>query len=219
MSWGTGFRGWPLVDTLDPGELNNIIPYLSFWIPAGAFTAGYNNPGIWHPIHIAAQEQSVDAWECPFGQQSEMFCIISMKNWPVNWAAPAWRVSPVWLQFDDAAAPVPTEFVNWTSAFLNCIMGGSLDRSNNPFEYPILSPALDAWEVSGGDAASLEKAISIVQVNGDAGSASGRNTILIEIERHSGGTWPQDTFGNSAYLLGIEVQYKTNFYNIAQWPV
>lgn len=215
--WGNGApRGWP-GEQITASELNTLIPFGQLYIAAGEFTAGAEDPGIFHPIRMNAQEQAVDAWECPYNQQSEMFCIKDFKGMYVDWTDPQFRIRPVWLQVDDAAAPAPVEYVNWTSALLNTVVGGSYDQSNNPFEYSMLSPVLDAWDKGGGKAADAQASIGITSLNGDALSASGSNSILFEIERHSGGAWPQDTYTHSAYLLGIGVQYKTDFSNFAQW--
>lgn len=217
MSWGNGApRGWP-GEQITASELNTLIPYGQLWLPAGCFTASANLPGIWHPIQINSQEQALDAWECVAGNQSEMFTLIDLKGAYVNWADPQFRVRPVWFQIADEEAPSPTEYVLWNSAILNVIIGGSYDRSNNVNEYSMLSPVLDAWEKSGGTGADPEAAIGITAINGDAFETAKSNSIMLEIERHSGGGYPSDTYGDSAYLLGVGLQYKTNFTNTAQW--
>lgn len=220
MAWGNGApRGWPGIDTLDPGELTTNIPYSSLWLPASVFNAGFSDPATWHPIRIASQEQALDAWECPAGQQSSIYTLIDFKSLPFDASAPNFRVRPVWLQVDDASAPSPTEYVLWNCAFLCVLNGNSFDRSNNISEYSMLSPVQDQWEKAGGKNGDLEASISIPALNGDTPSASNSNSFMIEIERHSGGGYPSDTYGESAYLLGLAVQYKTDFANIAQWPV
>jgi hypothetical protein len=209
--------GWP--GGLSAESLGDVVPFGQIYIAAGEFTASPDDPGIWHPIQMNAQEQAVDAWECPYNQQSEMFCIKDFKGMYVDWSDPQFRVRPVWLQIDDENAPDPTQFVNWTSALLNTVVGGSYDQNNNTFEYSMLSPALAAWDKAGGKTGDNQASIGITSVNGDALSATGSNSLLIEIERHSGGAWPQDTFQNSAYLLGVGIQFKTNFSNYGQWPI
>lgn len=217
---GTGRLGWGTRDTtLTPAQLTALIPYGQIWLPAGAFTAGANLPGIWHPIRINAQEQALDAWECVAGNQSEMYTLVDFKGHYVDWANPQFRVRPVWLQVDDAAAPAPTEYVLWNSAILNVVVAGSYDRSNNVNEYSMASPVQDAWEKGGGKAGDTEASINIAAINGDAFSAANSNSIMLEIERHSGGIYVADTYGESAYLLGVGLQYKTDFSNNAQWSV
>lgn len=205
----------PFPPNVNANWLNKLFPYMTFFLPAGAFTAGFSNPGIWHPIHIAAQEQSLDSWECPTGVQSEMFCVVDFSSLPLDVSAPSFRIRPVWLQLDDVAAPVPVEFVDWNTALLNVLFGASFNRSNNANEYNILSPVLAQWIKAGGNAADVENTIAITTINGDALSATDSNTIMFEIERH--GQVAGDTYGESAYLLGIGVQYKTDFNNISQW--
>ena len=207
----------PFPPSANANTLNKLFPYMTFFLPAGAFSAGYSLPGIWHPIRIAAQEQSLDTWECPAGGQSEMFCVVDFSRLPLDVSAPSFRIRPVWLQLDDATAPDPVEYVDWNTALLNVLFGASFDRSNNANEYNILSPVLNQWIKAGGNAADVENTIPITTINGDALSAADSNTIMFEIERHSGPGYPDDTYGESAYLLGIGVQYKTDFNNIAQW--
>lgn len=218
MSWGNGApRGWPDSNTLTPGQLTSNIPYLSLFLPAGNFTAGFDNPAIWNPIHIAAREQSLDAWEFVKADQSEVFTIFDFKSLPFDAAAPNFRIRPIWLQLTDAVAPSPTEFVLWNCAILNVLNGGSFDRSNNINEFDMPSPVQDQWEKSGGKSGDLEASIAIATLNGDTPSGSNSNTFMFEIERHA--IDAGDTYAESAYLLGVAIQYKTDFANIAQWPV
>lgn len=200
-------------------QLNTLIPYSSFFLEAGEFTASANLPAIWHPIQINAQEQALGAWECVYGNQSEVFCIKDLKGCCVNWADPQFKIRPVFCQIDDVTAPDPVEYALWSSAVLNVTMGNSYDRTNNTFEYSMLSPVVDAWDKAGGKAADLEASIAITAINGDAFSLTGSNSVLFEIERHSGGGYVSDTYEESVYLFGIGVQYKTNFANNAVWSV
>jgi len=205
----------PFPPNVNASWLNTLFPYMTFFLPAGAFSAGYEDPGIWHPIRIGTQEQSLDAWECATGVQSEMFCVVDFSRLPLDVSAPSFRIRPVFLQLDDVTAPNPVEYIEWTSALLNVNFGASFDRSNNPNEYDLFSPVLDQWIKAGGNDADVENTIAITTINGDALSAADSNTIMFEIERH--GQTAQDTYTKSVYLLGIGVQYKTDFNNIAQW--
>jgi hypothetical protein len=147
-----------------------------------------------------------------------MFAIVSLQALPIKWSAPLFKIYPVWMQISDTTAPSPTKYVGWSAAICAVLMGNSLDKNNNTYEYKILSPALDKWKIAGGDASSIQRAIAITALNGDTPANTNRNTLLIEVERESGGGFTDDTYANPAYLLGIGIQYATEFSNIAVWP-
>jgi len=79
-----------------------------------------------------------------------------------------------------------------------------------------LTPTEDQWVIASGTAGDQEESEPLT-VTGDALSATNTNILTFAVERH-GDTIDDDYLG-SVHLLGVMLQWKTNFANILEWPV
>jgi hypothetical protein len=221
MAWGNAApRGWPDQDTLDPTELSLIYPYKQIFFPAGIMTGSINKEPTFQALRIASQDQAFDVWTFPnTDPEKEVHFVWAINKLEINVAALEIIAYPVWLQSVDAAAPAPTEHVLWTIAIGNRNRDGDLNFNMDPGtgeEVDIQSPVLDQWHVAGGDTSNVQAGGRITTLTGtNPASAGNWNLLQFMVERQSQDVL--DTYANEAHLLGVAIQYKTNFNNVAQW--
>lgn len=222
MSWGNGApRGWPGTDTLDPAELTAQIPYLQTHIPVSAFSPGNGTRGaIFQSLQINAQQQALDVLEFPPGEDRECYTVIQIRNLPFfNFNDAGLKVYPMWMQIDQVSQPDPPEFVIWEAGIGIAKNGESFDFTMEPTPLGQQVPSIveAAW-IHNGAGANGDEAMRCPDINffGSTLDEDDWNGIVIEVERF--GAALGDTFLDSAYLLGVSIQYKTDFANNAAWP-
>jgi len=221
MSWGNGApRGWPDQDTLDPTELTANYPYKQIFFPAGIMTGAYNKEPTFQALRIAAQDQAFDVWTFPdTDPEKEVHFVWPINKLEIDVSSLEIIVYPVWLQSVDSSAPSPTEYVLWSIAIGNRNYNGDLNFNIDPggaLETDIQSPVLDQWHFAGGDTSDTQAGGRITGFSGTTpASASNWNLLQFMVERQSQDIL--DTYEEEAHLLGVALQYKTNFNNVSQW--
>ena len=216
-----GRLGWGSVDTLDPAELTAQIPFLSTHIPASAFSGGVGvRSPIFQSVQINAQQQVFDVLEYPTNEDREAYAVIQLRNFPFfNFTDPQIKCYPLWMQIDQVAKPSPDEFVVWEVGVGVAKNAESFDFTMEPTPLGQQVPSLvgAAW-VHKGAGPNGDEAIRCPTANifGNALDKDDWNAIVFEMERF--GAAAADTFADSAYFIGLSIQYATDFSNNAAWP-
>jgi len=217
MAWGT-WRGWPDTDTLTPGQLTANIPYTSVYFPSNTMVPGAIKPTTFQTIQINARQRAQDVQEFPAGINTECFFTLDMRAAPIDLINPSFKLAPQLIQIDQVAKPSPDQFAQMEFSIGVSKDGTTIDYIMEGAPEVAIKCLVDgAWKsfVCG---TTGDKAVSIPTLFGD-GALSGIdfNFLTFEIERWA--TSPEDNFLNSVYCLGCGLQYKTDFNNIAEWPV
>lgn len=199
-----------------PAELTTAYPYKQKWFPAAVMNAQVNDhEAVFCARPIAAQNQAYDCWCFPeWSGGHGVVWTWGIKAFEMDVVDPQIKMLPIWFQYDDATAPDPTEFVDWEFAVGNAGYDYDLNFVLHNGEVKKSSPVLDQWHLSGGYSGNGENTWAGMTLQGEALNASDFNLLQFSLIR--GGS--VDTWDDSAALIGVIVQYKTNFENIAVWP-
>lgn len=204
-------------DQFTANELNNVYEYGQFWIPAGALTPGVTagctvepyesssaNPATWT---VAKFDTAVD---------QDAHFTWGFKSDFVNVATPRIKLSPIW--FVKTLGVDPNDLVRFgANVYNNVIAGGSLNYNNVANEVYMEQDTIATYEINGGNAGSTpQAALFITTIGNDALSASDWNMLTMTLTRT--GTHVNDNYPASVFLLGVGVQFHTDFGNIAIWP-
>jgi hypothetical protein len=198
--------------------LNKLIPYGSIYIPADGMSPG---TGLAEPYfqnkQINAQYTCYDVYEMPKGNDTFVFWSIPFHLFPLDIANPDIIVMPEWFQDADETAPDPTEYIYWEIGLANTHQENTLDLNIFNTSKKWQSPVLDAWKLQvGGISGPLVGAkTTAAQIDGDTLTASDYNFIHFGLEREQ--SEAEDTYQESIYLKGVNIQYKIDFNNIGQW--
>lgn len=201
--------------------LNRSIPYLQIFVDASKISPGLAPAPIFQSIQINAQQQVFDFLEFPAGEIRDSFFTLGHRSLPFfNYTDPELRAYPEWMQIADATAPNPAEYVCWDIAFGIAKNGETYDYTIGPTPagQQVESLVLDAWVHAGaGESANEAISLPVADAFGSTFDANDFNSLQFEVQRR--GSAAGDTYGESAYLRGVWLQYKTDFNNKSQWPV
>ena len=220
MSRANGRLGWNDQDTFDANELNTIVPYMDIYIAPSAMVAARSQPATFHAQLLmdqaAANEDAQAAWEFVTGTDSECYFSWQFKNFPIDYSDPQIRFAPQFIQIADASAPAPAEY-----AYMEFGVGVSYDGTTTDYTTETIEEQLQCLipdrRVNFLAGTSGNQAALFDGLAGQGALDSTKwNFLRFEIERY--GTSGNDTYGNSIYLLGVGIQFKTDFNNVAAWP-
>ena len=194
---------------LTPAELTLAYPYKQIWFPAHVLTPGGVSGPTMQDVQINAQNKTFKvASFSPTADQS-CYATLAFEKFELDTSDPTFRVVPVFFQ-SAVASPSPMQ-VRLTVGIQNTGPEDSLDVSFTTTDtnnwIPTQQWKLDIYEVFNEVA---------LDVGSTPLSAGGLNFLQIQFSRL--GSNGSDTFTGEIHLLGLRVQYKTNFANIAEWP-
>ena len=129
------------------------------------------------------------------------------------------QMAPIFFSKVNGVVP-DFDHVEWSLGAVNMIMGDTINIAPNT-ETALISEvnATDAFKMNGGSVAN-KQAVPLTTVMGSAISTTDWNFLTMNIEREADAAGRiLDTFEDDIFLLGVAVQWKTNFENIAQWPL
>lgn len=203
---------------LTPGELNDVYTFGQFWIPAGSLTSSDDDP-----VTIEKYESTSGGTKSPWRTVAKMPPSVLSIAW-YNWAFKAdfaedtdakllMKSKPIWFAKTTAAGPDNVILIDIDGVNLN--IGSSVN--NSPGSDTAISQTVPgtAFLMQSGKTADDEAAASM-SISGDVISSGDTNLIDMFIERH--GELAGDSFDDDIFLLGIMMQWKTNFNNISIWP-
>ena len=208
-----GRKGWGGgTGALTPTQLTSVYNKGQFWVPAGALTVGANDGATGLKVSTpSASSASYTVMEFATGVLGETFFTWAFKS---DFVASTMNliITPIWfLEIADAST-----IVTWEGGASNAQLGTTLsfDNSGNEIEMKADTVAIDV--VTSGDETNIQRGIPISVIGDDLISDTDWNLMTIMMERH--GDEVSDTCDESAMLLGLGIQFDTDFDNIAAWP-
>lgn len=207
---------WPL----NTAQLSQVEPYKEFWFDAKTLNPGAIETATFESLRIASRQMTLATYRFDPGVENDVYWSIGIKGGYIDWTldglVPRIKIKPIWLQADTTPAPSPTEHVKWQIAISQSKLDGTLNFANN-LRGEWLSPVLDHWRISSGDDTDQERAFKVTQYNGTASPiALDTNYLVFQLERQ--GSHVDDDFLQPAHLLGVMVQFETDFANQISWP-
>ncbi|MCP4713079.1 MAG: hypothetical protein GY869_30995, partial [Planctomycetes bacterium] len=124
------------------------------------------------------------------------------------------KAKPLWFAKTTAAGP--NNVVLFDVDGVNVILGASVNNSNTGETELSQTVPGTAFFMQSGISANDEAAGSM-SISGSTVSAGDTNLIDMMLTRH--GEKAGDSFVDDVYILGIMVQWVTNFNNLAVWPL
>jgi hypothetical protein len=197
---------------ITPSNLNDVYTHGQFFIPAGAMTLGATNtPNLINDSMAILDGSTFTVMEFPTGVQAEVFFQWAFKSDFVKTSALALKVKPLWYQ-----NVLGSGNVEWEAGVVNNLIGSNLNISTETAAVAQIQAAPNVVDqLASGPSGAVEQAIDLGNTTGL--SASNMNFMQFIFERH--GQNVGDTFGQSALLLGLSIQWAVNFSNVAVWPV
>lgn len=216
MAFGNGApRGWPgaSVESITDG-----IPYCDLYFPATSMDPGAIKPTTYQSLQVNAQEQAYSVHEFPGGANTECFFTWAFRGKHIDLSAPNFRLVPYFIQIAESEAPDPAEYALIEYTIGVSYDGSTIDYSLEGAPEVALQSLIDAQYITFCASTTGDKAVSIPTLDGD-GSLLSTNFNFLQFQVERFGSSGSDTFSESIYLLGCGLQYKTDFANIAQYPV
>lgn len=202
--------------SITPADLTTAYPYEQTYFPAEALTGGQavgDTPG-YEIFLIPGQRQTYPLWSfAPSASEYIFFTVGFIRK--ENDTTPEFAIYPEWMQTDDVTAPVNNNVV-WASTITNKTKGSSLSFDSTLNQVQMTAEAEDRYVVAGGSTTDVNEALGNDTINGDALSSTNLNFLTFTLIRR--GDLGADNYLNPAKLLGLTLQWKTDFGNIAQLP-
>lgn len=219
--------GASLTKTLvNPGANENIrldlagaiatIPYESVYIPAGALIPAAVNGPIREVISIPTSLIAVETLRFDDGTSLACYAL-----WPetvqwVDWDDPQFRIRFHTMQITSASG---SRFV-FKARGGNRLVSDALNVSEATVFGTEVQQQIDGqaqYDLSGGAVSNVNAAIALT-LGGTALTPQNSDKVrglCFKIRRDPGDAG--DTFAGSVYLLGISIQFKTDFTSVTQW--
>jgi len=210
---GIGNADGFLDGTFQPADLTASYPYQQIFFPASIMSLQSNQEPIFQTIQIGAQTKNLDVITFAPGVAQGVNWVHAFKENELDVAAPNFKMKGLWFQSVDT--PDPADVVDWEYYIHNALIATTLNDALPGGDHQ-LTPTEDQWVIASGTAGDQEESEPLT-VTGDALSATNTNILTFAVERH-GDTIDDDYLG-SVHLLGVMLQWKTNFANILEWPV
>ena len=210
-----GCTGWP--SRVDSDTLTALYPYQSVYFPADVITPGAIKPTNKMSLQIGSKQQAYIVHEFVKTSPTECYWTWQFRGIPIDLNDPKFKLWPHFIQIDNNNAPNPAEY-----AFMEYSIGVSYEK--NSLSYDLEGPAeekqkheiLGKWKSTLTGDSGL-KTIAIPDLFGKGQLKLNKfNFLQLEIERWSDN--PADTWNYPIYLLGVSLQYKTDFSNVREWP-
>lgn len=200
-----------LVNTFSAAELTPLIPFQQIWFPASIMALESSQEPIFQNIQIGSLAKNYDVITFPPSVLTGVSWAYTFKSGELDAAAPLFKMKAIWFQSGDVADP--TDDVLFDFYIRNVLLGASL---NSAFTGGTIetSPTAAQWVLTSGNG-DIEDGIEVIPTGGTI-SAVNTNTLEFQIERH--GEMVGDDYDDNAHLLGVMLQYATDFSNIAVWP-
>jgi len=203
--------GWPL----NANQLNSVYDYGQFWIPAGAFTPSISEPCIITTYEgtSGAQASYTVAQFAPSVAQSANFTWAFKSDFvKVPAADISIRVAPIW--YAPTTDPGPNNVVRFEAYCRNFIAGSSINSGLGGSDSMDQTVPGTAYDITGGDTSSEEDALGLTP-NGAVIDPTNWNMLSFQLERH--GDQAGDNFSDNVFVLGVMIQFATDFNNVALW--
>lgn len=218
MSRGIGKLGYgggaPPVEVL-----NEAYPFAQVYIGAGAFTQALLEPALFVPAFQigSGANDSEDAWNFAEDEKNEIYARWSFADLPIDLADPEFKIFPEFKQTFDTLKPSPAEF-----ALFEYGIGVNTDITDSNYtmiDIPALSE-VEAELVSfavGSNVANKAVAVNTISGTGLPLSQTNKSNIRFSVARTP--LDASDTFAHDVFFMGMAVQFKTDFANVAEWAV
>lgn len=212
-------KGWGSSAIATADGLNGAYPYAQIYIGAGAFTQADNDPALFSPARQigAGENDTEDTWIFAETAKNEIYGRWSFAKLPINLADPQFKIFPEFKQRVDTLKPDPAEF-----ALFEYGIGVNVDEVSSiysMFDIPALSEVgaeLVSFAVGVGDA-NKSVAITTISGNGLPLTNINKNNVRFAVTRTP--LDASDTFLHDVHFVGMAVQFKTDFNNVAEWAV
>lgn len=189
--------------------LTAVYPFSTKFFPASKMALVGPQQPIKQDITIAALNKTYSVITFAPGVLQRVSWIWSFLRTKMDVSAPTFRYIPIWFQ--DADAVDPAKAVRWQASAMNALDTTSLDAV---FTTPVLD--FDQSTQDEYDMRSQTNSQSLSNT-GDALSATAVNNLQFNIAR--AGQEAGDNYLNPIHLVGMMLQYKNDFANVAQWSL
>lgn len=199
------------------GELNTLYPYSQIFVPARSMDIadGTREP-TFSDKQIGSQQQTYGVFEFPDSTpEKEVQISFALHSSELDIADPQFIMYPIWYQ--ETTTPAPANSIRWESYLWNFkVESQSLNVNLDVNAVSLIQDVPDQYDIMGGDTSDPDNGMKITTINGDGLIADGLNFFTWGLERQNGGTG--DDWTGTALLLGVIIQFKNNFANVAQIP-
>jgi hypothetical protein len=221
LGWGGGSSAPPAPPTpVTPADITANYPYQIIQV---------NAKNVWLPSYISAVTPSLVYLDIPGStavpaikmpgsggvNDNRIYFMLSFNRSELDIVTPSFKLSFNWINFDDALAPSPTRYVKFNVGARNALKNSTFNTTFGTLSQSLTREVAAQYLINGGSIASIENTVDC-SVSQDALSNTNSNFIVFTVQRD---TSIVDNYVNPAYLLSINVQYKTNFANVAEWAV
>lgn len=208
--------GWPGGGKITADDLNKLIPYQSVYFGGQTIRGAWHQPTTSKKLQVGTQQQGIFTQQFLKTKNTECNFYWQFRNHPIDYSDPQLKIAPQFLQID-VDKPEPEQFAFFEFSIGVSYNGTTIDYTlEGPPEVRAQCLIPGKWENFLVGPAG-DKAKRIPELFGDGALNTGKfNFLAFEIERWKNNE--QDTFPEDVYLLGAEIQYKTDFNNVSEWP-